>query len=69
MTVYVDQYFTTLFGIQTHFQSTQTSVAHPTYVLCPAGCEPMDQTLFAWSEQAKLNAKVVQIFQLHAQSK
>ena len=28
MTVHVDQYFSTLFGMQTHFQNTQTSVAH-----------------------------------------
>ena len=28
MTVHVDQYFSTLFGMQTHFQNTQRSVAH-----------------------------------------
>ena len=28
MTVYVDQYFLTLFGMKTNFQNTQTSVAH-----------------------------------------
>ena len=33
MAVYINQYFSTLFGMQTYFQSTQTSVAHPTYVL------------------------------------
>ena len=35
MTVHMDQYFSTLLGMKTHFQSTQTSVAHPTYVLWP----------------------------------
>ena len=33
MAVHMDQNFSTLFGMQTNFQSTQTSVAHPAYVL------------------------------------
>ena len=36
MAVRMDQHFSTLFGMQTHFQSTQTSVVHPTYVLWPS---------------------------------
>ena len=35
MAVHMDQYFPTLFGMQTHFQGTQTSMVHPTYVLWP----------------------------------
>ena len=35
MAVHMDQYFSTLFGMQTRFQTAQTSVAHSTYVVWP----------------------------------
>ena len=37
MAVHMNQYFSTLFGMQTHFQNTQTSVVHPTYMPWPTG--------------------------------